>query len=1027
MLTTTWLEGVVAEVKNPLPNFHAARIRNPDDFARIVVLQRLPNGVLVYGGPLKSAPNAGTKTQSVRFPIESFTIAQARKWLTDHNYKPIAIEPATPKEKAGMRIIQASEIEAEIFLDGTVGEEIDGELVAAQIRRLNDQGVKTIKQHINSGGGSVVNGFAIVSANLASEATIEIHNDGLAGSMAGIILLTGDKVFMRDYATLMLHEPSLGSETIDKTQDEKVKTGLLAIRDSLSKIVQRRSGKTKAEVDQILKDETWYSAAQAKAAGFIDTIIKTERKPGNVVELKAGIQKQGDEWEITLITSGTAHAKTGSVHMPKDVLKKSTGLFEGVAVFAHQYGTNGDGSPSFDHRPDGQQNPDLFILNKVGWVTDVRYIDNGAKAYLVGRLHCVNKTMRDLLVNTWEKDKSRMPEFSVDARVAGPLRGNVRHITEIGEVASLDVVDRGAFFGSGFNRLVASKQGDNMDKLIQAILAAVKAGKMTLTGVESEGKTDEEISSSIKGVLGVTDKAPDLTDEQINQVLSKSGIDEIKAAIAEMQKADDGDDDDKGEEDKPAPAPEGETADEKVKRIQDKLTQMEKDVELQASINVLNEKLAAAKLPEFPAKRVSTLFAGRVAKPEEIDSAIKAEKEYMDRLVASAPTAKLQHSVVVGVNSQDRKVAALEMLIDPNLKIEDQPANMQDAYRLSASEHFVSLHDALLAFAGARRYEGMATLKAAATTDFPTLFQDAMNKSIRKQYQLALVDDRVSKLIDEGSAETLDEQHVYDVGAFGDIDVVTEGGTYTELATPGDVEATYSLEKFGNLFTLTEETFFTSGDKVTRLIQLFPRKMANAAKATRNKYILDRITGCNGSTVNARTIYTGGVLYTDAQLNITRDALDYDSFYAGYVAMLNQTQLSTSVPAEIKPKYLLVPHELMVDAVNITQNPVYPSQTSNGVPLKNTYSGLGVEPISVPNYYLCGDINNWYIVADKGGFPTFELKYFRNQRVPQIFLQNAPTVGTPFTSDEWRYKVKWRFGGAITDYRTFFGGITADA
>jgi ferritin len=88
---------ITIESAKPYPNFHAARIRDPKDFEHIVVLQTLPNGIMIYGGPLKSDPSGPTKPQAYRFPREKFTIKEAKKWLKDHNIDYLFIEPATGK------------------------------------------------------------------------------------------------------------------------------------------------------------------------------------------------------------------------------------------------------------------------------------------------------------------------------------------------------------------------------------------------------------------------------------------------------------------------------------------------------------------------------------------------------------------------------------------------------------------------------------------------------------------------------------------------------------------------------------------------------------------------------------------------------------------------------------------------------------------------------------------------------------------------------------------------------------------
>lgn len=82
----------------PFPNFHAARVRDPSDFERIVVLETLPNGIMIYGGPLKEGGKS--TAQAYRFPKDKFTVAQAKAWLKEHDVKYILFEPASePKGK----------------------------------------------------------------------------------------------------------------------------------------------------------------------------------------------------------------------------------------------------------------------------------------------------------------------------------------------------------------------------------------------------------------------------------------------------------------------------------------------------------------------------------------------------------------------------------------------------------------------------------------------------------------------------------------------------------------------------------------------------------------------------------------------------------------------------------------------------------------------------------------------------------------------------------------------------------------
>jgi len=775
----------------------------------------------------------------------------------------------------------------------------------------------------------------------------------------------------------------------------------------------------------------------------------------------------GKQWEVTIITSGHANTQTGPVFLSEKTLLNSIKKFEDLQVYVHGFGNTEDGKLDVRHRPSGMDNPNGLFLNKAGWIKDVRAVRGDGKLHAVGIFECVNPTIRAMLVNIWATDKTKMPEFSIDTEVNGEIIDGVMHIEEFGQPNSLDMVTKGAFHGAGFNRLVASQnfyKDENMDKLIQKLLASIKAGNVKLSD-SVEGKTDDQIVGMIKTALGVEDDAiadiremikAAITPEMLAGILKFEKIDEIKAAIqsliSEMKnkkagededgngddKADNGDDSDKSGDADPGDdqgdkddAKDGDNKDDakdtkaSMKAAEDRIAGLEKKIALQASQNLVSSMVDAdATLCKVSKEKLKAAFGDKIVKKDEITNAITEEKKYLDRIVAAnnVPGAQM---ISMGDTPKDKMTKALEIFINPSMEAE----YAKEGFRLSASEKFRDMLDVVLTWAGHRRFEmisgGNGTMKAAATSNFTTVFQDVMNKQIRKQYEMAMVEDRLGKLVEETSLETLDTQHIYDIGSFGLIDAVAEGGTYTELSNPSDVEATYTVSKRGNIFKVTEEMFFTSGNKVTQLIRQFPKKMASSAKITRNKFIADLITGCNGSTINALTIYDGNPLYASAHNNLTTSALAYASFYTSWTAMANQTVLSSGLPAEIKARYLVVPHELAPTATLIVATPNYPSQTSNGVPLKNPYAALGVEVISLPNYYLCSDTNNWYLVGDKNGYPTIQIGYFQNQRTPQIFLQNQPTVGDVFASDEWTWKVKWRWGGCVTDYRTFYGAVVA--
>lgn len=85
----------------PYANEHAARLRDPGDFVRIVqIWEKAGEGLRALGGPLKSKPSGGAVEQAIRFKADKWTVERAKKWLADHKYKPISFEPAASVKSA---------------------------------------------------------------------------------------------------------------------------------------------------------------------------------------------------------------------------------------------------------------------------------------------------------------------------------------------------------------------------------------------------------------------------------------------------------------------------------------------------------------------------------------------------------------------------------------------------------------------------------------------------------------------------------------------------------------------------------------------------------------------------------------------------------------------------------------------------------------------------------------------------------------------------------------------------------------
>lgn len=140
------------------------------------------------------------------------------------------------------------------------------------VRDLNQLDAKTINVHINSPGGDVFEAWAIYQSIRAHKAKVVVHIDGLAASAASVIALAGDEIRMARGAFFMIHRAwvvAIGdAEELRKTIDmlRKVERGI-------ESLYADRSNLSLEEVRAAMAEETWYSASEAKAAGFVDLVV----------------------------------------------------------------------------------------------------------------------------------------------------------------------------------------------------------------------------------------------------------------------------------------------------------------------------------------------------------------------------------------------------------------------------------------------------------------------------------------------------------------------------------------------------------------------------------------------------------------------------------------------------------------------------------------------------------------------------------------------------------------------------------
>jgi len=167
--------------------------------------------------------------------------------------------------------------------------------------------VHTINLHINSPGGLVYEGIAILNQLRQHSARVVAIVDGLAASAASFIATGSDEVRMAPNTQLMIHDAwglAIGpAATVRDAADR-----LDRISDNIASIYAAKAGGTTEDWRSAMLAESWYSAEEAIAAGLADSIVGAEggqdaAKALDTADTSAWKYKNRDEAPAPLISA----------------------------------------------------------------------------------------------------------------------------------------------------------------------------------------------------------------------------------------------------------------------------------------------------------------------------------------------------------------------------------------------------------------------------------------------------------------------------------------------------------------------------------------------------------------------------------------------------------------------------------------------------------------------------------------------------------------------------------------------------
>ena len=161
-----------------------------------------------------------------------------------------------------------------IFLGEDVNEHTANVIVAQLLHLANEDPNKDISLYINSPGGSVYDGLAILDTMNYIKPDVATYGIGLQASMGALLLSSGakGKRHLLPNSRVMIHQPSSGTQ--GKVTDQEISLReAVELKQKLAEIMAKNTGQKLSKVKADMERDFWMSAREAKDYGIVDEVL----------------------------------------------------------------------------------------------------------------------------------------------------------------------------------------------------------------------------------------------------------------------------------------------------------------------------------------------------------------------------------------------------------------------------------------------------------------------------------------------------------------------------------------------------------------------------------------------------------------------------------------------------------------------------------------------------------------------------------------------------------------------------------
>ena len=161
-----------------------------------------------------------------------------------------------------------------IILSGEIDDNL-ANIIVSELLYLDSINNNDISLYINSPGGSITAGMAIMDTMNYIKSNVSTICIGMAASMAAFLLSCGEKGkrYILPNAEVMIHQP-LGGVNGQATEIKIVAERILSIKDKLNKMLSQNTGQDLKKIEQDTERDHFLTAKETLDYGIVDKIIE---------------------------------------------------------------------------------------------------------------------------------------------------------------------------------------------------------------------------------------------------------------------------------------------------------------------------------------------------------------------------------------------------------------------------------------------------------------------------------------------------------------------------------------------------------------------------------------------------------------------------------------------------------------------------------------------------------------------------------------------------------------------------------